>query len=228
MKLTVGPLPSAVYWRRRAVVFGVLLVAVLLLWSSCSGSSDASNKRGKAVGGASPTPSASVSASSPLFTPSTDGPTGSTDTGLPTQPAPPPQATTAPPAVAVPECSDAQLLVTPAPAAPSVPRGAYLEVTLKVKNIGPQACNRDLGSDAQELYLQSGTTKVWSSDACDAKSASKITKIEASIEHSFHVSWDGKGTAAGCTNRESPAIGKYQLFARVGTKISDPVAVQLT
>ena len=38
MNLTVGPLPPAVYWRRRAVVVGVLLVLVLLVTYACGSS----------------------------------------------------------------------------------------------------------------------------------------------------------------------------------------------
>jgi hypothetical protein len=32
----------------------------------------------------------------------------------------------------------------------------------------------------------------------------------------------------GCTNRKPPGIGKYDLFARLDTKISAPATVQLT
>ena len=36
MKLTVGPLPTVVYWRRRAVLLGGMLVAASMLWVSCA------------------------------------------------------------------------------------------------------------------------------------------------------------------------------------------------
>ena len=53
MRLTVGSLPASVYWRRRALVLGVLLLAVIVLWTSCSGSprSDASKTVGELVTG---------------------------------------------------------------------------------------------------------------------------------------------------------------------------------
>ena len=44
MRLTVGPLPPAVYWRRRAVVLGALLLVVIVLFVSCCGDDDG-NKR---------------------------------------------------------------------------------------------------------------------------------------------------------------------------------------
>ena len=39
MNLTVGPLPPAVYWRRRALVAGVLVLLILVVAYSCGGSS---------------------------------------------------------------------------------------------------------------------------------------------------------------------------------------------
>ena len=37
MRLTVGPLPPAVYWRRRAVVLGAGLLFLIVLLYSCTG-----------------------------------------------------------------------------------------------------------------------------------------------------------------------------------------------
>ena len=46
MRATVGPLPSAVYWRRRAVVLGAVLLGIIVLFVSCSGG-DNNDQRGK-------------------------------------------------------------------------------------------------------------------------------------------------------------------------------------
>jgi hypothetical protein len=43
MRSTVGPLPPAVYWRRRALVLGVLLLIVIALFVSCGGEDDGGN-----------------------------------------------------------------------------------------------------------------------------------------------------------------------------------------
>ena len=45
MRLTVGPLPPAVYWRRRAVVLGAGLLFLIVLLYSCTGS-DRNAKKG--------------------------------------------------------------------------------------------------------------------------------------------------------------------------------------
>jgi hypothetical protein len=200
-------------------VLGVLLVAVLMLWSSCSDSrTDAGRKAGtggSATATASPEPSPSVQV--PVVT-------GSSEPALPSL-----EPSSAPATPASTECADAALRVTAVPAVTSLPAGAYLQITLKVKNVSAAACSRDLGSKFQEVYLQIGTTKVWSSDACSNRAdPNKMTTIEASIEHSFNVTWDGKANSSGCGNRVAPAPGSYQLFARLGTRLSDPVNIQLT
>ncbi|MFF0744102.1 hypothetical protein ACFYVL_27265 [Streptomyces sp. NPDC004111] len=54
----VGPLPSSIYWRRRAVGLSVLaLLVVLVLWAVLSGGGDG-DKSGKGKGG--PSPAASI------------------------------------------------------------------------------------------------------------------------------------------------------------------------
>src|SRR5262245_57141494 len=45
MRTTVGPLPPAVYWRRRAVVLGAALLGIIVLFVSCSGD-DKDGQRG--------------------------------------------------------------------------------------------------------------------------------------------------------------------------------------
>ena len=66
MRTTVGPLASSVYWRRRAVVLGAALLAVIVLFVSCShGGDNKAGPQGK-----------TASASSSLPTPA---PAGSTD-----------------------------------------------------------------------------------------------------------------------------------------------------
>jgi hypothetical protein len=217
MKLTVGPLPAGVYWRRRAIVGGALLIAMLLLWTQCSGPDP------KRTPASAQSPSVPVSpAADPaptIQTPTTDDPAGSA-----------PASTTSAPAVAstLPVCADADLSLVAAPEQPVQFRGAYLKFTLKIKNTSTRECTRDLGADFQELYLQVGALKMWSSDQCDAPHGSQPTTLKPSIEVSFSTTWNGKATNNGCANREVPPAGKYELVGRLDTKLSSPVQVQLT
>jgi hypothetical protein len=227
--MTVGPLPAAVYWRRRVIVLGALLVAIVTFWSACSGPPEKSNARKSPTGGSSPLPEQPApSASASVLTPIVDGSIAPTVPSFPPVvpsnpvPAPPP---TDQPVVA---CTDADLMLIAAPEPITAPRGAYVRLNLKVKNVSPRPCTRDLGADHQELYLQSGTTKIWSSDSCDARTGSAPTLMQPNIEHLFNIAWNGRATNAGCVTRPVPDAGKYQLVARLDTKLSDPAMLDLT
>ncbi|GGM39482.1 hypothetical protein ACFFX1_31075 [Dactylosporangium sucinum] len=224
MKLTVGPLPAGVYWRRRAIVGGVLLVVVLMLWTSCGGGADPGDK--KTAANASRTASgpasesASASAEPTIQVPTTGEATTSAS----------PSPSSAPPAVTstVPLCADADLSLVAAPEQPVQFRGAYLKFFLRIKNISNHDCVRDVGADFQELYLQVGAAKIWSSDKCDAPHGSELKTLKPGIEVEYSNTWNGKATNNGCENREVPPAGKYQLVGRLDTKISEPATVQLT
>jgi hypothetical protein len=234
MRLTVGTLPPAVYWRRRAVVLGVLLVVVLLFWASCGGpdhSNGNSNKAGDTTS-ASPKASPSPSATSSLLVPTVGGNSGSASPpasagapGLPPANAP---AATGNGATGIPKCADSDLSLIAQPETAVAPNGAYDKFFIKIKNITDHPCTRDLGADHQELYLQKGTSKVWSSDVCNPAKGTDTVTMQPNIEHEYNANWNGQASDAGCTNRKPPGIGKYELFARLDTKISEPADVQLT
>ncbi|MDG6100995.1 adhesin [Dactylosporangium aurantiacum] len=218
MKLTVGPLPAGVYWRRRAIVGGALLIVVLMLWAQCSGPDP---KRTPASAQSPTATSAAVATADP--TPTIQTPT----TGDPVTSAPP--SSSAPAAAStVPVCADGDLSLVASPEQQVQFRGAYLKFFLKIKNTSAHDCTRDLGADYQELYLQVGALKMWSSDQCDAPKGSQPTTLKPGIEVSFSTTWNGKTTNNGCVNREVPPAGKYELVGRLDTKLSAPVQVQLT
>ncbi|GAA0738058.1 hypothetical protein Drose_01315 [Dactylosporangium roseum] len=220
MKLTVGPLPAGVYWRRRAIVGGVLLVVVLMLWASCG--NDAGDENKTPMGAS--VPPASVEPTTTLLVPTTGDPASSApSSGASSSSASQPSVDST-----VPACADADLSLIASPEQPVQFRGAYLKFTLKIKNISARDCARDLGADHQEMYLQVGAVKMWSSDDCDAPHGSKMITLKPNIEQSFSLDWNGKASNNGCANREIPPAGKYQLVGRLDTKISEPAQVQLT
>ncbi len=222
MKLTVGPLPPAVYWRRRAVVLAAALVVVFLLAYSCSGArrSNAANTGRGAATGAPPSPTATES-SSPLLIPTVVGTPPATDPAATPSPTLVPSAATGP-------CTDDEMSVVPVPESPTVKQGAPLKITLKIKNISNRTCTRDVGASAQELFIQQGTAKMWSSDACDALTGGAVRTFTPSLEIEAYVVWNGRATSLGCINRPWAPIGAYQVFGRLATKLSAPVPLEIS
>ncbi|MER7891847.1 hypothetical protein ABTX15_18680 [Micromonospora sp. NPDC094482] len=236
MRLTVGPLPPAVYWRRRAVVLGAGLLFLIVLLYSCTGSGNSGD-----------TPRAGSSPSSTA----TPGPTGSVLT--PQTGAPPPEASDDPdvadPSTGAPasptedppvapaagtndgSCTDTEISVTAVALPSSVRRGAVVDLHLKIKNRSDRTCSRNVGADLQELFIKSGAEKIWSSDTCGTGKGSDVQSFTPGFERSYQVGWNGRDTsrcANGLAAGPYPPAGTYQVFARVGTKLSDPVKLTIS
>jgi hypothetical protein len=120
------------------------------------------------------------------------------------------------------------MALTAVPAQASAPHGAIVRLTLRIKNTSNRPCTRDVGVDAQELYLQDAAkVKVWSSDTCDTRHGTDVRTFAPGIEAEFFVDWDGKNSNAGCEKREPLAAGTYQVVARLATKLSEPAPLAL-
>ncbi|MEU5906335.1 hypothetical protein ABZ780_18415 [Micromonospora sp. NPDC047467] len=239
MRLTVGPLPPAVYWRRRAVVLGAGLLFLIVLLYSCTGSG---RSGGRTEAGATPTPTVSPSTASPgpagpVLTPQTGVPSASGSAAPETtEPAPEITSNNPPPGSAGSAddstCTDAEISVTAVARPTSVQRGAVVDLQLKIKNTSDRTCSRNVGADLQEIFIKSGAEKVWSSDTCGKVQGSDVQTFTPNFERSYQVGWngrdatrcDGSGLAAG----PFPQAGTYQAFARVGTKLSAPVKITIT
>ncbi|XVU25129.1 adhesin [Actinoplanes sp. CA-054009] len=255
MRSTVGPLPSAVYWRRRAVVLGAVLLGIIVLFVSCSGNDDKDNPKGTSSSQL-PTP---APASSPTTEPSfLDGATGG-GPSLPDpgdvesqQPGQQPTATATGPTLPANTaatnganggqnanvnapgdgtCTDAEMQVTPVPAQTQLKRGNAVQIELKIKNIGSRTCSRDVGADPQELYIDSGAQKYWSSDTCSSAKGSDVRQLTAGQELNYKVTWNGRQSSS-CTNGAAsgpnPPPGQFELRGRLGTLVSQPVTLTIT
>lgn len=225
MRLIVGPLPAAIYWRRRAVLLGALLIAVLMIAYACSsaGGSD-STTQVSASTTASAGPAVSVA---PTANPS-DGviaPIGEVS------PSPTPTAATSSTNSEV--CTDSEIRVTARPERTTMPQGATLSITLLVKNVSDRTCSRDVGADLQELRILHGTEKVWSSDDCGGLRGHELRQFPPGHERSYSVIWNGKSSSACAKTIKRtpdgpvPRAGEYQLYGRVGTHLSSPVTLTL-
>ncbi|GAA2353203.1 hypothetical protein Cme02nite_27310 [Catellatospora methionotrophica] len=236
MRLIVGPLPAAVYWRRRAMVLGALLVAVLMITLAVRGTGSGGAQQPSANGmstgagvspvSAQPAPTAAASPSDGIITPVSELP-------------PSPSADVAGEGEGDGEtdpnaCTDSEIKVTAKPAQATLKRGADLLITLLIKNTSNRTCTRDVGADLQELRILKGTEKVWSSDDCGGPRGHEVRSFPPAHERSYTVVWNGHASSA-CEKSIKrvpdgpvPAAGEYRLYARVGTAISGSVTLKLT
>ncbi|MGH3714618.1 MAG: hypothetical protein ACRDT4_14335 [Micromonosporaceae bacterium] len=226
MKLTVGPLPAAVYWRRRAVVLGGVLIVVLWLGYACTGSGSGANP---ASGDAKPS-------SSPVHYPSEEPsedppPEGGGDA---TGPSADPSASGSPGSGsgnggAAPACTDSDLRIVPRPAHAQTPEGARLRIDLVITNVSSRSCKADIGADRQEVRLLHNAQRVWSSDDCNPQTGSHVEVLapRQAVER-FWVTWDGKTSAPKCEgDRKVVQSGSYTVVARLGNVTSKPVTVKV-
>jgi hypothetical protein len=243
MRTTVGPLPPAVYWRRRAVVLGALLLAAVLLFVACGGNGK-DPKRGQNTSSQTPlpAPASSTPEEEPSFAdakpggggPALPGPGSVQPTlgdGTSAAPSAHPAGTNAnvtAPAGAI--CADNEMAVIPAPAATTVRRGVPLVVRLTIKNISGRTCSRDVGADPQEIYLDQGARRYWSSDTCSTAHGSDVRQFAPGAQREYSVTWNGRQSSK-CTGGQAagpaPPPGQFQIRGRLGTKVSDPVNITI-
>ncbi|MEV0393081.1 hypothetical protein [Polymorphospora rubra] len=234
MRMTVGPLPSAVYWRRRAIVLVAILLPVIVLFYSCSGGGDP--KTSPVGNDTTPTPEATATLLTPETgtPPTSEAPADPPPTAEPTPDTPPEQAPQNPAPQNPPTgetCTDAEMSLIPVPSRITAQQGVTIEIRLKIKNVSTRTCKRDVGADMQEIYVKQGAEKVWSSDTCGAVRGNDVQSFVPNHEMEFRVGWNGKTTsecAGSLANGPFPAAGDYQIIGRLDQKLSEPVKFTVT
>lgn len=198
----VGPLPAAIYWRRRAaVLLAVLLVAALVAVPLGNAGDD--GPAGDATGDRTADPSAG--AAEPSAEPTSDA-----AAAAPTAPAGPDPSTVTP-------CPDDALEVSATSDAADHPVGAQVRLTLTVRNTGAAGCRRALGQGAVELIVTSGADRIWSSDDCAPGGPQDEVVLEPGATRTARATWPTRRSAPGCPPDQPAAQpGTYQVTARVG------------
>ena len=227
-------------------MLGALLLVVIAFFVSCGGDdNDADRGSGTSSQAPTPAPADSVPEEEPSFSDAEPGAGPSLPAPedlLSQQPNPNPGAVN-PSAGANPtgnnanvtapadgSCADQELSVTPVPATTTAKRGAPVVIRLKIKNISTRSCTRDLGAGAQELYLDQGARKYWSSDTCSADRSTNQQRMQPGSEFEYAVTWNGRQSSkctAGLPAGPAPPPGTYELRGRLGTKVSEPVALTI-
>lgn len=219
MNLTVGPLPSAVYWRRRALVAAPLLV-ILVTFSTCIASgSDGSPQKpaAKTAQERSPEPSeAPLSLSPSALVPVLPALSPSASAAA----SPSPSVSTAGPVA----CVDKDLDLEATMEKTTIRVGAHPRLKLAVTNKAAHQCLRDVGSGQQELSVSQGERKLWSSDHCSPNRGTDQRTLFPGEKRTYWLDWSGRTSDEGCPRtRTEVGPGTYQLVARLGTLVSRPL-----
>jgi len=237
MRWTVGPLPAAVYWRRRAIVLGALLFVILLIAYSCGGSKATNANSG---GDPSSSPSAPPSSSSSALVPPSASPSPSlaapsaSGSRLPSAN---PGTTPAAPSTAVGAgCTDAEVAVKTAimstsAATSKLQYGGTFMLKLEISNASRRTCTRDVGSVAEELIVERGGSEIWSSDGCHAPGGvtHDVRTFHPGDTIFAQVQWSSYNvTKPECRRLSTPAaVGTYQLVGRLATLTSAPTSFEI-
>ncbi|MCM3503838.1 hypothetical protein M3666_01735 [Curtobacterium sp. ODYSSEY 48 V2] len=212
----VGPESSGVYWRRRALVAGVLLlvvvVVVLIVVGRGSGASSASAPGASPSAGGGAASDGSVAASGAASAPA----------GAGASPAPSASATA--PASASGDattCSEDQIELTPV-----VDKGTYgptedPQIAMSITNTGSDSCHLDLGSAQQVLTISSGQEQYWSSKDCQTGGTNQDVTIKAGQELTTPaIAWDRTRSSTTTCDGARPSVpgggASYHLQVSVG------------
>jgi hypothetical protein len=242
-----GPLPPAVYWRRRGLAVVVCVVAVLLLaWiiGGLVGSADEHPVRGTAASQdlvvappSSPASSARAAAQSSTRAPS---PTMSSDAAAPdahsapsssTGPARPGSSRAPAPKPAPPRpCPDEVIKVAAQPDAESYRVGERPLLRLVVVNTGDVPCTRDVSRKLRELVITTADGKrLWSSNDCYPPVERDKRTLAPGQSLRFSLNWAGRTSAPGCPlERETVEAGNYRVIGKLGKLTSPPTPLTLT
>ncbi|MCV7112150.1 hypothetical protein [Mycolicibacterium setense] len=220
-----GPLPSQIYWRRRAlaigiavVVVGIIAAIVAVIMTSSSGAET------KSADGASAT------AAPPTPLPG-ENPEVKTPVVPPAQHAPPPTAT--PTAAVTPppllkegdDCPDSTLAVKGITSQPEYVVGDQPKFTMVVTNIGLVACKRDVGAAVLAAYVYSlDNNRLWSNLDCAPSNETLVKTFNPGEQVTTEVTWTGMGSAPQCPMPRQPiGPGTYNLMVQLGNLRSAPV-----
>jgi hypothetical protein len=213
----VGPLPAAVYWRRRLVVLVLALVVVgglvwglVALLSSPEGGDSGSTSAPTEL----PALERVVPPVASLRTPQTSAlPSRAAEAAPATPPAPAP-------APGGP-CTDAMLALevrTPG----QVAAGSKPTFELVVRNTAPVPCTRALDKELQELVMvDRAGARVWGSNDCFPESSDDPRLLGPGETVVLPVVWGGLTSEPSCTAvRAVPPPGSYVVRGRLDTKAS--------
>ncbi|PZF30923.1 hypothetical protein [Curtobacterium sp. MCPF17_051] len=208
----VGPEKPVVYWRRRALVLGALLVVVLVVVLIVVG-------RGSGATSAAPSASASAAAGSGAGASSAGSESSRSAAPRPSGSA---SASASKPAAADGStCTKDQIVLTPV-----LDKSAYgptedPKIAMSIKNSGTNSCHLDLGSAQQVLTISSGQEQYWSSKDCQTGGTNQDVTIKSGQTLTTPaIAWDRTRSSTSTCDSSRPAVtaggASYHLQVAVG------------
>ena len=226
----VGPLPAAVYWRRRLMVLTLLLavvggggwLGVALATREPEGTRTAS--------------SSSTTSARPAGTPALERVVPSlasvqtpTPPAVAVVPAPAPEA----PVDAGPQpggpCTD-DMIAVEVRGPGSVPAGSGPTLELVVTNVSSVPCERVLDKELQEIVLlDSEGARRWGSNDCQPESSDDVRVLAPGEQVFFGLVWSGLSSEPECAAaRTAMPPGQYTLRGRLDTLTSADTPLTIT
>lgn len=218
----VGPEPPSVYWKRRAIVVGavlLVLIGLIMLWPS-GGSSNTS-----AASSPSPRPSAS-GGPSPAASPKSSGSAAPSPTSSVTASA---SASAVPSTTAVTDCKDSEISVATAVDTEAPKAGSEVTFTMTIANNSGAPCKRDVGAAVNRIEVTSGGYHVWASDDCSPGGPNQVETIPAGQAFAVQAVWPGTVTQTGCpTPQQKSQPGTYAVTGTNGDVTGTSTMFSLT
>lgn len=219
-RLTRGPLPASVYWRRRAIVLLVAFTLVfgigrlLGLGSDASDGAPAAGDGGAAaLAGTTPSPT-SADAATPDG--AADG-TGRGKNGKKGKTASPTPELAEP----VGNCRDEDISVTPT--IEKAEAGRDITFTLDLRTLETPACTWAVSSKHLTLKVTSGDDDIWSTLDCPRAITPQSVVVRQAVSSQIEVVWGGRRSDARCSRVTDYAMpGFYHLdVAALGGEPTD-------
>ncbi|WP_306363814.1 hypothetical protein [Nocardia sp. CC227C] len=216
-----GPLPPEIYWRRRLLAIGALVVALaLVLWlafallrgdgSDSSAAADTTTAAtNKAAGSSSETSGSDSDSTQPPANASAE----------------------AGPAAQGKQCPDQSLAVKVSVGAPTYQAGEQPVFGIVITNISSDACERDMGSGLQQVAVTSldGQRRMWASTDCYPEGTPDVRTLQPGQQAAFTVTWSGSTSQPNCAGERVPVPpGPYSVVAQLGSVTSSPEPFNIT
>jgi hypothetical protein len=214
-----GPLPTQIYWRRRALalgiavlVIGVIAAVVVVVVMNTTGAETKNAVKPAPTQAAPPTPlpGENPEVKTPVVPPQVSAPA----------PTPTPTAAVTPPPVLQEgdDCPDSTLAVKGITSQPQYVVGEQPKFTMVVTNIGLVACKRDVGAAVLAAYVYGlDNTRLWSNLDCAPSNETLVKTFNPGEQVTTEVTWTGMGSAPNCPLPRQPiGPGTYNLLVQLG------------